>query len=208
MWQVDVCQWLPARIGRSECLNPAIGKPKTTGVMWRGTKPVAHSAQRLSPALRAPPMPLRRTRHRLGLAIWSECRAPNTSPPSSVGSGLVLRHCKRELARVPCGNVAIQDLTPAAGAPHTKDPASWQAGPGGSDLWGAEEHRRAVCAFSARPLHHEPAPGPACRDARQSNGNPSTESGKRPAASGRRQTINDLTAPQVRDQSNKPHRRI
>ena len=56
MWQVDVCQWLPARIGRSECLNPAIGKPKTTGVMWRGTKPVAHSAQRLSPALRAPPL--------------------------------------------------------------------------------------------------------------------------------------------------------
>jgi hypothetical protein len=29
------------------------------------------------------------------------------------------------------------------------------------------EHRRAVCAFSARPPHHEPPPGPACRDARQ-----------------------------------------
>ena len=167
-------------------------------------------------------MPLRRTHHRLGPAAWLARRAP-----MSVGSGLVLRHCKRELARGPCGNVAIQDLTPAPapGAPHTKDPASRQAGPGGGDLWGAEEHsgrggarsalrehshrtclneepagrvvscamrpcrehRRAVCAFSARPLHHEPAPGPACRDARQSQRNPSTAASKRPAAMGRKQ---------------------
>ena len=123
----------------------------------------------------------------------------------SVGSGLVLQHCKATPDRHSHCNVAIQDLTPAPGAPHTKDPASRQAGPGAGDLWGAEEHsgrggarsalrdhshrtclneepagrvvscamrpcrehRRAVCAFSARPLHHEPAPGPACRDARQ-----------------------------------------
>ncbi len=31
----------------------------------------------------------------------------------------------------------------------------------------AREHRRAVCASSARPPHHERAPGPACREARQ-----------------------------------------
>ena len=178
-------------------------------------------------------MPLRRTCHRLCLAIWLECRAPNTSPPSSVGSGLVLRHCKRELARGSSGNVAIQDLTPAPGAPHTKNPASRQAGPGGGDLWGAEEHsgrggarsalrdhshrtclneepagrvvscamrpcrehRRAVCAFSARPLHHEPAPGPACRDARQRQRqrqpqrNPSAAAGRPPAASGRMRVV-------------------
>ncbi len=138
-------------------------------------------------------MPLRRTRHRLGPATWLECPIP-----VSVGSGLVLRHCKRELARGPYGNVAIQDLTPAPGAPHTKDPASRQAGPGGGDLWGAEEHSgRAVCAFSARPLHHEPAPGPACRDARQRHGNPTTESGKRPAATGRTQTLGDATRQQA-----------
>ena len=174
-------------------------------------------------------MPLRRTHHRLGPATWLACRVP-----MSVGSGLVLRHCRRELARGPYGNVAIQDLTPAPapGAPHTKDPASRQAGPGGGDLWGAEEHsgrggarsalrdhshrtclneepagrvvscamghyhehRRAVCAFSARPLHHEPAPGPACRDARQRQRqrqpqrNPSTAAGRRPAATGREWT--------------------
>ena len=40
------------------------------------------------------------------------------------------------------------------------------------------EHRRAVCAFSARPLHHEPAPGPACRDARQRQRNLSTAASK------------------------------
>ncbi len=167
-------------------------------------------------------MPLRRTRHRLGRATWLARRAP-----MSVGSGLVLRHCKRELARGPYGNVAIQDLTPAPapGAPHTKDPASRQAGPGAGDLWGAEEHsgrggarsalrdhshrtclneepagrvvscamrpcrahRRAVCAFSARPLHHEPAPGPACRDARQRlrHHSPITEADKGPSTSGR-----------------------
>ena len=119
--------------------------------------------------------------------------------------------------------------------PHTKDPASRQAGPGAGDLWGAEEHsgrggarsalrehshrtclneepagrvvscamrpcrehRRAVCAFSARPLHHEPAPGPACRDARQRDRqrqrNPSTAAGKRPASSGRIRTFGFLT---------------
>ena len=43
-------------------------------------------------------------------------------------------------------------------APNTKGPASRQAGPGGGDLWGAE-HRRAVCASSARPPHYEPPPG-------------------------------------------------
>ncbi len=154
----------------------------------------------------------------------SEPGLPSVRANQRPGSGLVLRHCERELARGPYGNVAIQDLTPAPapGAPHTKDPASRQAGPGGGDLWGAEEHsgrggarsalrkhshrtclneepagrvvscamrpcrehRRAVCAFSARPLHREPAPGPACRDARQRHGNPTTQPGKRPPASG------------------------
>jgi hypothetical protein len=31
------------------------------------------------------------------------------------------------------------------------------------------EHRRAVGAFSARPLHHAPAPDPVCREARPQN---------------------------------------
>ncbi len=170
-------------------------------------------------------MPLRRTRHRLGLATWLECRAPNTSPPSSVGSGSCIATLPRGRAPVLVCSVALQDLTPARRPTHTKDPASRQAGPGGGDLWGAEEpsggggarsalrqhshrtclneepagrvvscamrpcreHRRAVCAFSARPLHHEPAPGPACHDARQrqSQRNPSTAADKRPASSGR-----------------------
>ena len=47
-------------------------------------------------------------------------------------------------------NIATQDLTPAG---HAMRPC--------------REHRRAVCAFSARPPHHEPPPAPACRDARR-----------------------------------------
>lgn len=42
---------------------------------------------------------------------------------------------------------------------------------------------QAVEAFSARPLHHEPALSRCC-DARQRHGNLTTESGKRPQGSG------------------------
>jgi hypothetical protein len=123
-------------------------------------------------------MPLHRTHRRPDPATWLEC------------GGQVL-FC----------NIAMQDLTPS---PDRTCPNEAPAGRVVScAMRPCREHRRAVCASSARPPHHEPPPGPACRDARRRQHRPR---GQTTSATGRKQTgpILGYSPPTLRSRRPRP----
>ena len=91
---------------------------------WCGTRPTAHSAPRLSPALRAPPL-CRCAERTADLVLQSRWNAAHQNPPPERGGGGQVLHC----------DTAKQDLTPTDGKSGPRHP----------------EHRRpSVAAGAAR----------------------------------------------------------